>query len=99
MRIGIIGAMHEEIIELKHEMKIEEEKNIGSFSFFIGELRDKKIVLVESGIGKVNSAVCATILLEVFKVKEVYFTGVAGAVGRTLNIGDIVVSSSLIEHD
>ena len=99
MRIGIIGAMHEEIIELKQEMKIEEEKNIGGFSFFVGELRDKKIVLVESGIGKVNSAVCATILLQAFKVKEVYFTGVAGAVGRTLNIGDIVVSSSLIEHD
>ncbi len=56
-------------------------------------------MLVESGIGKVNSAVCTTILIEEFKVDKIIFTGVAGAVSNELNIGDIVVSSELIEHD
>ncbi|MGL5124248.1 MAG: 5'-methylthioadenosine/adenosylhomocysteine nucleosidase [Fusobacteriaceae bacterium] len=99
MRIGIIGAMNEEIIQLKNIMKIESEENIAGFIYYIGEIENKKVVLVESGIGKVNSALCTTLLLQKFNIEKVVFTGVAGAVGKELNIGDIVISSELIEHD
>ncbi|MGL6065085.1 MAG: 5'-methylthioadenosine/adenosylhomocysteine nucleosidase [Fusobacteriaceae bacterium] len=99
MRIGIIGAMNEEIIQLKNIMTIESEENIAGFTYYIGKIENKKIVLVESGIGKVNSAVCTTLLLQKYNIEKVIFTGVAGAIGKELNIGDIVISSELIEHD
>ena len=75
--IGIIGAMNEEIIELKSLMKDIEEVKLASFTYFKGILEEKEIVLVESGIGKVNSSVCTTLLIEKFGVEKVVFTGVA----------------------
>lgn len=99
MKLGIIGAMHEEVIELQKAMTIEKKEEIGGFTYYTGKILQKEIVLVECGIGKVNSAVCTTILLNNFSVDKVIFTGVAGAVGRVLNIGDVVISTELIEHD
>lgn len=97
--IGIIGAMHEEIIELKSLMQNIEEISLASFTYFKGKLEDKDVVLVESGIGKVNSAVCTTLLLEKFNVNKVIFTGVAGGIGDNINVGDIVISTDLVQHD
>lgn len=97
--IGIIGAMHEEIVELKALMKNIEEINIASFVYYKGKLEGKNIVLVESGIGKVNSSICTTILIQEFKVEKIIFTGVAGGIGDSINVGDIVISTDLIQHD
>lgn len=97
--IGIIGAMHEEIIELKALMENIEEINLASFTYFKGKLEGKNVVLVESGIGKVNSAVCTTLLLQVFNVEKLIFTGVAGGIGDNINVGDIVISTDLVQHD
>lgn len=99
MRIGIIGAMNEEIIELKSVMnKIEEEK-IGNLVFYKGEILGKNVILVECGIGKVNAAICATLMKIHFNVDKLLFTGVAGGVNSEINIGDIVIGEDLIEHD
>lgn len=97
--IGIIGAMHEEITELKSLMENIEEISLASFTYFTGKLQNKDIVLVESGIGKVNSAVCTTLLLEKFNVEKLIFTGVAGGIGDNINVGDIVISTDLVQHD
>lgn len=97
--IGIIGAMHEEIVELKKLMTEIEEIKIASMVYYKGVLKDKEIVLVESGIGKVNSAVCTTILIKEFNVDKIVFTGVAGGIGKNIEVGDIVISSDLIQHD
>lgn len=97
--IGIIGAMHEEIIELKGLMENIEEINLASFTYFKGKLEGKNVVLVESGIGKVNSAVCTTLLLQEFNVEKLIFTGVAGGIGDQINVGDIVISTDLVQHD
>lgn len=99
MAIGIIGAMNEEVIQLKGSMKIEEIKQIGGYEFYKGSLLGKEIVLVECGIGKVNAAICSTLLISEFDVEKVLFTGVAGAINTGIDIGDIVVSTELIEHD
>lgn len=99
MIIGIIGAMNEEIIELKSVMKNIAEENIGNLLFFKGELEGKNVVLVECGIGKVNAAICATIMKEHFDVDKIIFTGVAGGVNPSINIGDIVVGEDLVQHD
>ncbi len=99
MTIGIIGAMTEEIIELKKEMTLIHEKKIGNNTFYSGQLLEKQIILVESGIGKVNAAISTTLLINEFKVDKIIFTGVAGCTNNNLNIGDIVISTALIEHD
>ena len=97
--IGIIGAMHEEIVELKGILKNIEEKEIAGMLFMKGKLNSKAVVLVESGIGKVNAAICTTILINEFKSEKIIFTGVAGGVNPILNVGDIVISKDLIQHD
>jgi len=99
MLIGIIGAMHEEIIELKSVMENLTEEKVINLTFYKGQLRGKEVVLVEGGIGKVNASVCTTLLIDHFKVDQVIFTGVAGGVNPDINVGDIVISTDLIEHD
>lgn len=97
--VGIIGAMEEEILLIKNHINNLVEKEIASIKFYFGEIDNKKVVLTQSGIGKVNSSVCATLLASKFNVSEIIFTGVAGGVNSDLNIGDIVVSIDLIQHD
>lgn len=99
MVIGIIGAMNEEIIELKSIMLDIKEKQIGNLIFFKGTLKNREVVLVEGGIGKVNAAICATLMKSHFNVDTLLFTGVAGGVNPNINIGDIVIGTDLVEHD
>ena len=99
MRIGIIGAMNEEVIELKNIMTDIQVEKIGNLEFFKGNLLNKEVILVEGGIGKVNAAICATLMIEHFKVSKVLFTGVAGGTNPDINIGDIVIGVDQIEHD
>ncbi len=97
--IGIIGAMHEEIVELREVMEGKEVKEIAGMKFYCGKINGKEAVLVESGIGKVNAAICTTLLINQFGSKKVIFTGVAGGVDPVLNVGDIVISDDLVQHD
>jgi adenosylhomocysteine nucleosidase len=92
-KIGIIGAMDEEIRFLRNEMKIKEIKTIADMDFYIGIIENKEVVLVRCGIGKVNAAICTQILISVFDIKTIINIGVAGAIKDTLNILDIVVST------
>lgn len=98
-RIGIIGAMDEEIALLKKEMKIEEKVNKAGMEFCIGKLEGQDVVVVRSGIGKVNAADCAQILISEFETTAVINTGCAGAINENLNVGDTVISTNLMEHD
>lgn len=99
MKFGIIGAMNEEIVELKDSMQDIEEKSLSSLKFYIGKLSGKEVVLVESGIGKVNAAISTTLLINEFKVDKIIFTGVAGAVNPDINVTDIVIGTDLVESD
>jgi len=97
--IGIIGAMEEEVLSLKDKMEITEVRSIASLDFFVGSLRNKKVVVVQGGIGKVNAAICTQILIDVFYVDAIINTGVAGALDPILEIGDVVISSDAVQHD
>ena len=99
MIVGIIGAMEKEIILLKEKMTIEKIEEIASLTFYIGQLYGKKVVLVRSGIGKVNAAMCTQILIDIYNVEMVINTGVAGALHPDLEVGDIVVSIDTLQHD
>lgn len=92
--------MQEEIAELKKDLeKGYETKKVGNLEFIIGTLYGKAIVLVESGIGKVNAAFCTTLLKAHFQIDILLFTGVAGALNPKIEIADIVLGTNLIEHD
>ena len=97
--IGIIGAMEEEISNLKSHMKVEEVQTIAGMSFFKGDVKGTELVLVRSGIGKVNAGICTQILASVYGVDTVINTGIAGSLNADIDIGDIVVSTSLVQYD
>lgn len=97
--IGIIGAMEDEVAELKKSMEIEEIVSTASLSFCRGKLSGKEVVVVRSGIGKVNAAVCAQILVDRFGADVIINTGIAGSLDAAIDIGDIVISTDAVEHD
>jgi adenosylhomocysteine nucleosidase len=99
IKIGIIGAMDEEVDILKEIMDIQETIEKSGLKFYIGRLEDKDVVLVRCGIGKVNAALCTQILLSEFNVNSVVNTGVAGALHSDLGVYDIVISSDAMYHD
>ncbi|MBC7959752.1 MAG: 5'-methylthioadenosine/adenosylhomocysteine nucleosidase [Vallitaleaceae bacterium] len=98
-RIGIIGAMEEEVLALKEKLKVTEVRGIASLEFYVGVLHSKEVVLVRAGIGKVNAAICTQLLIDCFHVDTVINTGVGGALSDELNIGDIVISIDCLQHD
>ncbi len=97
--IGIIGAMEEEITLLQQKANITDTKKIIGLTFYQGTLQNKKIVLVKSGIGKVNAALCTQVLIDHFDVDCIINVGVAGAIYKELTIGDIVISEDAVQHD
>ena len=97
--IGIIGAMREEIELLLAQTDNKQTESHAGIAYYRGVFHGKEIVLTRSGVGKVNAAVCTQILIDKLGADVVLFTGVAGAVDPVLNIGDIVVSSSCLQHD
>lgn len=99
MTIGIIGAMEEEVAVLKQEMEIEETVEYASMQFCKGVLCGRQVVIVRSGIGKVNAGICAQILADKFDVGTLINTGIAGSLDATIDIGDMVISTDLVEHD
>jgi len=98
-RIGIIGAMEEEIALLKEKMEVEVVVKKASMEFYQGKWNDREVVVVRSGIGKVNAGLCAQILIDVFHVTRLINTGIAGSLKAEINIGDIVLSSDALQHD
>ena len=98
-KIGIIVAMQEELEEILKIMEEKEEKEIYGITFIIGKIEDTKVVVVKSGVGKVNAARTTQILIDKLKVKSVINVGSAGALNPLLDIGDIVIAEKLVQHD
>jgi len=97
--IGIIGAMQEEIDMLLASMEERQTDSQVGFDYDRGLMQGRSVVVCKSGVGKVNAAVCTQVLIDRYKVDTVIFTGVAGALDPELNIGDIVISRSCMQHD
>ena len=98
-RIGIIFAMEEELKELLKFLEIEKEYEIFNLRFFEGKISNNKIILVESGVGKVNAARTCQILIDNMQVDYIFNIGVAGGVSEVLSVGDIVLGEKLVQHD
>jgi adenosylhomocysteine nucleosidase len=98
-KIGIIGAMDEEIASLLRLMEDVRSHTHYQITYYEGRLEGTPVVLCKSGVGKVNAALCTQVLIDRFQVQAIVFTGVAGALDPKLEIGDIVVSTECQEHD
>lgn len=99
MKIGIIGAMQEEVDSLLRLVKSPTTQQFGGRTFTLGQYLNNDVVIVYSRVGKVSSASTATTLIQQFGVDIVLFTGIAGAVAPELNVGDIVIGDKCIQHD
>lgn len=97
--IGIIGAMEEEVELLRAGMADREDRRIGTFVFHAGTIDGRAAVLLRCGIGKVNAAVGAALLLETWKPRFVVNTGSAGGLSASASVGDLVISDGLLQHD
>ena len=97
--IGIIGAMDEEVAMLKEKLTEVQVETKAAMDFYKGKLEGKDVVVVRSGIGKVNAAMCAQILADVYHADHVINTGIAGSLKAEINIGDIVLSTDALQHD
>ena len=98
-KIGIIGAMELEVETLKSKMNVVKTTKKANMEFFEGTLNGVEVVIVRSGIGKVNAGICTQILADVFGVEAVINTGIAGSLNNDVNIGDIVLSTDVLHHD
>lgn len=98
-KIGIIGAMDEEVKRIKELMQNVQIKSIASMDFYHGILEGVPLVVVRSGIGKVNAALCTQILIDRYNVEIVINTGVAGSLRNEIDIADIVLSTEALQHD
>jgi adenosylhomocysteine nucleosidase len=99
MKYGIIGAMDLETKLLIETMEQPVETQIAGMVFYSGGLKGVEAVVVTSGVGKVNAAACAQILITHFGVDHLINTGVSGAIHHELEVGDIVISTDCMEHD
>ena len=97
--IGIIGAMEVEVAQLKQRMEDVQVRTKANMEFCEGILKDKKVIVVRSGVGKVNAAICTQILVDDYKVEVIINTGMAGSLKNEINIGDIVISKEAMYHD
>ena len=99
MKVGILGAMVEEIepfVEVLENKKVTE---TAQNTFYEGRLNGHDVVLAYSKIGKVNSTLTVTLMIERFGAERILFSGVAGGINPGLRIGDLVVATQLVQHD
>ncbi|MCA1039026.1 5'-methylthioadenosine/S-adenosylhomocysteine nucleosidase [Bacillus infantis] len=99
MKIAIIGAMEEEVTLLRENISEAAAETIAGCEFTSGKMHGAEVILLRSGIGKVNAAMSSAILLERFKPDYIINTGSAGGFNPELNVGDVVISTEVRHHD
>lgn len=99
MRIGVLTAMTSEYEQLASLLSGAEKCEKGGISYLVGRISSNEIVLRQCGIGKVNAAVGTAELIHSFSPDAIVSTGVAGGIDASLNVMDVVVSSSIVYHD
>jgi adenosylhomocysteine nucleosidase len=96
---AILGAYGEEITLLLQKVEGKKETVIAGLRFTEGTLYGRKVVVVLTGIGKVNAAITTTLAIEHFHPAELLFSGIAGGVDPALSPGDLVIGKKLAYHD
>ena len=98
-KLGIIGAMTEEVETLVESLEGLRQTKIAGSIFYEGKLEGLDVVIVQCGVGKVNAAMCTQVLCSSYGVTHIVNTGIAGSLCADLDIGDLVVSRDAMYHD
>jgi len=98
-RTGILGAFSEEIDRIEGLLTDPQDQTIMGMRFLTGKLNGRPVVVATSGVGKVNAAMVATLVIERFTPAELIFTGIAGAIRPDLKPGDLVIGEKTAQHD
>lgn len=96
---ALVGALDEEIELLRHSLQKPKTKIVHGLPFYSGKIGKHRVVIVKTGIGKVNATMTTAFLLQKFHPKRVIFTGIAGGLHPDLNPGDIVIGSKTVQYD
>jgi adenosylhomocysteine nucleosidase len=96
---GILGAFSDEVAILEQALTDARPQTILGIRFVTGTLKGRSVVLASSGVGKVNAAMCATLLVDHFMPGEIIFSGIAGSINPELHPGDIVIGEKTAHHD
>ncbi|WP_024850132.1 5'-methylthioadenosine/S-adenosylhomocysteine nucleosidase [Hydrogenovibrio kuenenii] len=99
MKIAIIGAMEQEVSLLRSKIQNLVTEIHGGFEYYIGQINGKDVVLLKSGIGKVNAAIGTALLIKLYEPNYIINTGSAGGFHTDLEVGDIVISAAVCHHD
>jgi len=97
--IGLLSALEEEITLFKDNAEISEEIVHAGITFYLGNLKNHKIVLARCGVGKVNAAFATQLMIDHFDVSMMLFSGLAGSLVPYLNRGDVVISNFVVQYD
>ena len=99
MKVAIIGAMEEEVALLRNQIQNLKTEIHGGFEYYLGQINAIDVILLRSGIGKVNAAIGTALLIKLYEPDYVINTGSAGGFHTDLEVGDIVISQSVCHHD
>jgi len=97
--LGIIGAMEVEVETLKLLIKDKKEEQVSGVNFISGKLGNEDVVVAKCGVGKVFAAICAEAMILTYQPDMIINVGVAGSLDTSLNIGDVVIAKSVVQHD
>lgn len=99
MIYGVMGAMPEEVRLLTEQLTQRSTRRVADVEFVSGIYEGRRVVACCAGMGKVNAAAAAQILISVFGVQRLIFSGIAGNMSKDLSVGDVVISTTLCHHD
>jgi adenosylhomocysteine nucleosidase len=96
---ALLGAFDEEVKLVQKSLKNSKSHTLNGIHFMTGRINGRKVVVAETGIGKVNAAMTTAFVLAYFKPEQVLFTGIAGGTNPDLQPGDIVIARQTAHHD
>lgn len=99
MKIGVIGAMSQEVETLKSQLNNPKTWEKAGAKFYQGTIGKHEVIVVQSGIGKVLASITTSLLIQQYQVALVINTGSAGGIGQGLSVGDVVIANQLAYHD
>ena len=99
MKIGIIGAMAQEVTLLREHLENQTTRQKAGATFYQGTIGKHEVIVVQSGIGKVLASITTSLLIQQYGVALVINTGSAGGIGAGLAVGDLVIADKLAYHD
>lgn len=97
--VGVLCALPQELAFLIDNLDHDATHEAAGMQFHAGRLDGREVVLAKAGMGKVNAAIAATMLIERFNARLVVFSGVAGGLDPQLSIGDVVIADHVVQHD